>query len=37
MGELSFDHIAIECTFFVEQGRGAGAEAVRAVVATGAS
>jgi hypothetical protein len=36
MGELSFDHIAIECAFFVEQGRGAGAEAVRAVVATGA-
>ena len=24
MGELSFHHIAIECAFFVEQGRSAG-------------
>src|SRR5712672_2207793 len=37
MGKLSFHHIAhiaVECAFFVEQGRGAGAEAMRAVVAT---
>src|ERR1700740_295271 len=37
MGELSFHHIAVECAFFVEQGRSAGAKSMRAVVAAGAS
>jgi excisionase family DNA binding protein len=35
MGELGLHHIAVECAFFVKQGRGGGAEAVRAVVAAG--